>query len=134
MQKLPDFESAAARKNQYELHYGEQKGVHYPVWSGAEGDQAALTRATYPSTGALNYFNGPVYNQQYRNLVTTALQGKGRSIYDRVQLTGAEDYSTDGRTMPEYDLVSMGGGLGSTDYLIAMVVIAVGVGYIFFSR
>ena len=134
MQKLPDFQEAAVRKNQYELHYGEQKGVHYPVWSGAEGDKAALARATYPSTGAMNYFSGPVYNQQYRNLVTSALQGRGRTIYDRVQLTGMEDYSTYGRDVAEYDLVGMSGGLGSTDYLIAMVILAVGLGVIFFTR
>lgn len=133
MQKLPDFQEAAVRKNQYELHYGEQKGVHYPTWSGAEGDEAALARSTYPSTGAMNYFNGPVYSQQYRNLVTTALQGRGRTIHDRVQLTGMEDYSTYGRDTAEYGLVSMN-GLGSTDYLIAMVIVAVGVGFIFFSR
>lgn len=134
-QVQPDFTEAFTRKNQYELHYGQQKGVHYPAWAGAEGDQAALTRSSYPSAAAMSYFAGPTYNQQYRNLVTTALQGRGRTIYDRVQLTGMNDYSTYGRDEKEYEPVSMGlSGITNTDFMIAMGILSVAAGFIYFSR
>lgn len=133
MQVEPNFDEAMVRKNQYELHYGQEKSVHAPVWSGAEGDQAALVRASYPSSNAQAYFSGGVYNQQYRNMVTSALQGSGQTIYDRVQLTGMDDYYTGGRNYTEYGQVSMSGGLDTGDYLLAAGIIGIATAFIFFS-
>lgn len=132
---VPDFTSAMKKNLAYEKDYGQYKNVQYPTWTGAEGDRAALFRGTYPSYSAREHFKSAQYNGYYRNLVSTALQGKGRTIYDRVQLTGKEDYDTSGRNETEYPLVSMTPtGLNSTDVLVAAGVFTCAVGFIMFSR
>lgn len=119
----PNFD-AAARKNQaYLRDYGQEKSVFNPVWAGAEGDRAALQRSSYPSQNAQQYFTSGLYTQQFRNIITTGLQGKGRTIRDRYQLTGTADYSTYGREQPEYELVETGGGVDQTDMMIGMIIV-----------
>ena len=115
----PDWGWAARQNLAYDEHYGQHKSVDNPVWAGAEGDKAALLRATYESAAAQSYFQGPVYNQQFRTMVSTALQGKGRTMFDRVQLTGMDDYYTYGRNEKEYSMVSAY-SLSSADYMIAV--------------
>lgn len=135
MNAYPDWGWAARQNLAYDEHYGQHKSVDNPVWAGAEGDKAALMRATYESAAAQSYFQGPVYNQQYRTMVTTALQGRGRSIYDRVQLTGMDDYDTSGRNQKEYTEVSMASGLGnSLDYLVAGGIVVLALVFIMSSK
>lgn len=131
---IPDFGSAARKNQAYLRDYGTDKSVFSPVWAGAEGDRAALQRSAYPSSRARAYFSGPLYNQQYRTLLTTGLQGKGKHITDRYALTGMADYSTYGRNQEEYELVEMGSGLGSTDMLIGMIILGAALGFIMFYR
>lgn len=131
----PDFQSAMKKNLAYEKDYGQYKNVQSPVWTGAQGDRAALFRGAYPSFTAKQYFDSAQYNGYYRNYVTTGLQGKGKSIYDRVELTGAEDYDTSGREMKEYSLVSMAPvGISSTDMVVGMGILACALGFIVFSR
>jgi hypothetical protein len=125
----PDWGWAARQNLAYDEHYGQHKSVDNPVWAGAEGDKAALLRATYESAAAQSYFQGPVYNQQFRTMVSTALQGKGRTMFDRVQLTGMDDYYTYGRNEKEYSMVSAY-SLSSADYMIAVG--AIGAALLFF--
>lgn len=130
----PNFD-AAARKNQaYLRDYGQNKSVFDPVWAGAEGDRVALQRSSYPSQNAQSYFSGSVYNQQFRNLLTTGLQGRGRTISDRYALTGASDYSTYGRGQPEYQLVETQGAITNTDMLIGMIILGAALAFIVFYR
>lgn len=129
----PDFD-AAIRKNQaYKRDYGDDKSPFAPVWAGTEGDQVALQRSSYPSTSAYNYFNGELYNQQFRTLLTTGLQGKGKTIRDRYQLTGMEDYSTYGRESKEYELVSMSSP-SHTDMIIGCVILGAALMFLVFSK
>ena len=76
----PDFGAAVKKNAVYDRDYGQYKNVQNPMWVGAEGDKAALFRGSYPSMTAQAYFKGPIYNNYYRNFVTTGLQGKGTSI------------------------------------------------------
>lgn len=132
---IPDFRSAIKKNLAYERDYGQHKNVQSPIWTGAEGDRAALYRGAYPSVGAQRHFSGSVYNGYYRNFVTSALQGKGKSIYDRVQLNGAEDYDTSGRNEKEYSLVSMNAsGLTNTDVVIGAGILVCALAFIVFSR
>lgn len=132
---VPDFGSAIKKNLAYEKDYGQHKNVHSPIWTGAEGDRAALFRGSYPSFTAQQHFASPTYNVYYRNLVTSGLQGKGRSIYDRVQLTGTEGYDTSGRNQKEYPLVSMSStGVSNTDVVIAFGVLTCAAAFIVFSR
>lgn len=130
-----DFGEAVKKNNVYDRDYGQYKNVQNPMWTGSEGDKAALFRGSYPSMRAQTYFNGEVYNQYYRNFVTTGLQGRGASIYDRVQLRGQEDtdYDTSGRNVAEYEQVSMQ-GIGSTDMLIGMALLGGALAFIMFTR
>jgi len=129
----PDFTSAMKKNLAYERDYGQYKNVQSPMWSGAEGDRAALFRGIYPSQTATAHFKSSAYNTYYRNFVTTGLQGKGTSIYDRVSLTGAEDYDLSGRDIPAYSLVPME-GLSSTDVIVAAGIFTCALGFIVFSR
>lgn len=131
---LPNFDSAARKNQAYLRDYGQDKSVYSPVWAGAEGDRAALQRSSYPSSDAYQYFSGPLYNQQYRNLLTTGLQGKGKYITDRHALTGMADYSTYGRNEPEYETVAMDSGVGNFDMLIGMIILGAALGFIMFYR
>lgn len=129
----PDFD-AAARKNQaYLRDYGQDKSVFSPVWAGAEGDRVALQRSAYPSSSAYQYFSGPIYNQQYRNLLTTGLQGRGKYITDRHTMTGMADYSTYGREEKEYAKVEMQSP-GSSDMLIGLVIIGATLAFLMLYR
>lgn len=129
----PDWGQAARKNQAYERDYGQDKSVNSPVWAGSEGDKVALQRSAYPSPSAYSYFTGPVYNQQYRNQITTGLQGRAKSIYDRYELTGMADYSTYGRETKEYEEVSMG-GLESTDMLIGVAILGAALVFILMSR
>ena len=129
----PDWGQAARKNQAYERDYGQDKSVNSPVWAGSEGDRVALQRSAYPSKNAYNYFNGPVYNQQYRNLLTTGLQGRGKTIHDRYQLTGMADYSTYGREEREYTPVSMG-GLDSMDMMVGAAILGGALIFIVLSR
>lgn len=132
---VPDFDSAIKKNLAYERDYGQYKNVQYPIWTGAEGDRAALFRGSYPSYTAQNHFKSATYNGYYRNFVTSGLQGKGKSIFDRVELTGADDYDTSGRNQKEYSLVSMSQtGLSSTDVIVAFGVLTCAAAFIVFSR
>ena len=130
----------AIRKNlEYDVHYGQHKSVHHPHWAGEEGDKAALYRGAYVSPTAINYFNSASYWQQYRNYVTTARQGKGRTIGDRVQLTGENDFSNPGRNEMEYQKVAMtsaveNGGYGTSDIAIAVGIFGLAVVLLMYSR
>ena len=131
----PDFGWAMKKNLAYEKDYGQYKNIQNPIWTGAEGDRAALFRGSYPSYSAQEHFKSAQYNGYYRNFVTTALQGKGRTIYDRVQLTGEDDYDTSGRNTKEYSLVSMTpSGLSSTDVIVAAGILTCAMGFILFSR
>jgi len=128
---FPNFD-AAARKNQaYLRDYGQDKSVFSPVWAGAEGDQVALQRSSYPSASAYQYFNGPIYNQQYRMLLTTGLQGRAKSVTDRHSMTGMSDYSTYGRDVMEYEELSTDSP-NHMDMLIGMVVLGAALGFLMF--
>lgn len=130
---FPNFD-AAARKNQaYLRDYGQDKSVFSPIWAGAEGDQVALQRSSYPSASAYQYFSGAVYNQQYRNLLTTGLQGRGKYITDRHAMTGMADYSTYGRDEAEYKEVSMQSP-DHMDMLIGMVVLGAALAFLVFYK
>lgn len=130
---FPNFD-AAARKNQaYLRDYGQDKSVFSPIWTGAEGDQVALQRSSYPSASAYQYFSGSVYNQQYRNLLTTGLQGRGKYITDRHAMTGMADYSTYGRDDAEYKEVSMQSP-DHMDMLIGMVVLGAALAFLVFYK
>ncbi len=132
---VPDFTSAAQKNLAYEKDYGQYKCVQNPIWTGAEGDRAALFRGIYPSATARSHFLSSEYNTYYQNFVTTGLQGKGKSIFDRVELTGQEDYDTSGRDIKEYSLVSMNPlGLGQTDFVIGAGIIVCALGFIVFSK
>lgn len=131
----PDFGSAVKKNLAYEKDYGRYKNVQNPIWTGEEGDRAALFRGSYPSSSAEQHFKSAAYNGYYRNFVTSGLQGKGKSIYDRVQLTGAEDYDISGRNQQQYSLVSMApAGLSSSDVIVAAAVLSCALGFIVFSR
>jgi len=71
-----------------------------------------------------------------RTLVTTGLQGKGKTIKDRVQLTGKNDYETPGRGVREYEMVSMGSpsGIENTDMLIGVAILGAAVAFILLMR
>lgn len=130
----PDFD-AAARKNQaYERNYGQDKSVFSPLWTGAEGDKVALQRSSYPSMAAQEYFDGPVYNQQFRNLLTSGLQGRGKKITDRFQLTGMADYSTYGKEELIYQPVSMSSSPDNIDMLIGVGVLGMALAFMLFYR
>lgn len=129
----PDFDSAARKNQAYLRDFGQDKSVYSPVWAGAEGDKVALQRSSYPSSKAYSYFSGPLYNQQYRNLLTTGLQGRGKTIKDRYQLTGMADYSTYGRETKEYEDVVMTSP-DSTDMVIGAIVLGAAVMFLFFYR
>lgn len=131
---FPNFDSAARKNQAYLRDYGQDKSVFSPIWAGAEGDRVALQRSSYPSASAYDYFSGPVYNQQYRMLLTTGLQGRGKKITDRYAFTGMEDYSTYGREEPEYKTVEMDSGIGNFDMLIGMIVLGAALGFIMFYR
>jgi len=129
----PDFDSAARKNQAYERDYGQDKSVFSPVWAGSEGDKVALQRSSYPSTSAYQYFSGPLYNQQFRTLLSTGLQGKGKTIKDRYQLTGMEDYSTSGRESKEYELVAMSSP-DSTDMIIGSIILGAALMFLIFYR
>jgi hypothetical protein len=129
----PNFGAAVKKNAVYDRDYGQYKNVQNPMWVGAEGDKAALFRGSYPNTNVYSYFNGATYNNYYRNFVTTGLQGKGTSIYDRVQLTGADDYYSDGRNVKEYQLVSMQ-GIDTTDMMVGMAILGGALAFILLSR
>ena len=135
---VPDFTDAMKKNLAYERDYGQYKNVQSPVWSGAEGDRAALFRGIYPSQVANSHFKSGTYNTYYRNFVTTGLQGKGKSIFDKVSLRGGEDYDVSGRDAQEYSLVSMEGsdfyGMSSTDVVVASGILACAIAFIFYSR
>lgn len=130
----PNFD-AAARKNQaYLRDYGQEKSVFNPVWAGAEGDRVALQRSSYPSESAQQYFNGPIYNQQFRNIISTGMQGKAKKITDRYALTGMADYSTYGRNTTEYELVEVSSGVTNTDMIIGMLILGTALAFIMLYR
>lgn len=132
---IPDFKSAMKKNLAYEKDYGQYKNVQHPVWTGAEGDRAALFRGSYPSFTAQHHFKSAQYNNYYRTMVTTGLQGKGKSIYDKVQLTGGEDYDTSGRNMKEYSLVSLApSGLSYTDIVVGTGILGCALLFIMFSN
>ena len=74
-----------------------------------------------------------MYNQQYRNLVTTGLQGRGKYITDRHAMTGMADYSTYGRESMEYEEVAMSSP-SNTDMLIGMVILGTALAFLMFYR
>jgi len=130
----PNFTQAMRANQARAADYGTYKSVTDPIWTGAAGDRAALYRGAYPSASAMAYFEGPTYNQQYRNLVTTALQGRGRKITDRVLWTGQNDYDTSGRNAKEYQLVAMDSGVENMDMFIAMGILGAAIVFIFMTR
>ena len=111
---IPDFKSAMKKNLAYEKDYGQYKN---------------------PSFTAQHHFKSAQYNNYYRTMVTTGLQGKGKSIYDKVQLTGGEDYDTSGRNMKEYSLVSLApSGLSYTDIVVGTGILGCALLFIMFSN
>lgn len=104
--KPVDFTGSIRTNLAYDNTYGQHKNVHAPHWTGDEGDKAALMRSSFPNPATMAYFNGNTYNGQLRNYVTTALQGRGKSIYDLQKLKGENDFDTSGRDKIEYKTVS----------------------------
>lgn len=90
--KPVDFSDSIRKNLAYDNTYGQHKDVHAPHWTGDEGNQAALMRASFTTPETMKYFNGGIYNRQLRNYVTTALHGKGNTIYDLRKFKGEEDF------------------------------------------
>lgn len=135
----PDFSGQVRVNEGYVRDYGEDKAVYSPKWMGQEGDQAALARMSYPSVQAQAYRQGPGYLTHYRNLVTTALQGKGSSINqlggNYTRLTGSDDFNNDGRYSKEYSMVALSGGsVSNTEIMVGMLIVFAAMAFIFMSR
>lgn len=130
--KPVDFTGSIRTNLAYDNTYGQHKNVHAPHWTGDEGDKAALMRSSFPTPATMAYFNGNIYNTQLRNYATTAMQGRGKSIYDLTKLKGENDFDTSGRNQVEYKTVTATNTsyLTNTDLLMGAGVILAAVVFI----